>query len=392
MPSIAEILSSVKTSLIPALVVLIATFCSTIFQTFDQSYLQLYNVLFYILIIATLIVLGFTSQKKQIFFILLLFAFYITLNKTRSQTSQSDFSFICSSLFLLCPLNLFYLLSKKQFSQTQLFYVFLFWLFQGVLVERFAFVYHFNFPENMLFISYLAWFILLIYMLLKISFYPSFRQTGIFFAMLCFGLSLLNATDVFSFVIYNLAAIFIVLYANLHALLYAYYKDEIIGVYSKNTFYAHDAKKFPPKYSMAFFDIDNYNKLFKVFGKASTDRLTEMIIEKVYSKQPEVLIYRNKPHEFILVFTDFDVKQTYEAMEDIRRLIAGTEFVFLKNKSVKLTITPVVSEKRRSDADANAVLMRMHENFHQKYRFTQNMTFCEEIESAKKIRRTPSKF
>ena len=112
-----------------------------------------------------------------------------------------------------------------------------------------------------------------------------------------------------------------------------------------------------------------------------------MVIKRLQSLNPPALVYRLRVDEFCLIFFDTDIKEAYAITEDIRRLIAKTEFVLSKKKILKLTITPVVSEKRRSDVDARAVLLRMHESFHQKYKFTQNMTFCEEIERLNKAKR-----
>lgn len=387
-----ELLKTVKTSFVPALILLAASLCCAVFQVILQSDMATLNCVFYAVCIINLILLFRSNENRQLYFFVTTAVLYIVFNRLRFNAPMNETLFFLRSATCLAPLNLCLIFFKKNFSKTDCLYALIFGLAQAALIENAALENLFLFSKWIIFLTYVLWLVLLVFLLIKASMFPFFKQTGVFFAMLCFCLALFNALNAEPFVIYSLANVSIVLYANIHALINAYYKDETTGVYSKNSFISHDIKKFPPKYSMAFFEIDNYAKLLKVFGVHDTDRLTQMIVEKVRSNQPEALIYRNLPNEFTLVFFALDVKQTYEAMEDIRRQIAGTEFVFKKNKSVKLTITPVVSEKRRSDADALAVLQRMHENFHQKYRFTQNITFCEEIESAKKIRRTPAKF
>ena len=387
-----ELLKTAKTSFIPALILLAASLCCAVFQVISPHDMATLNCVFYAVFIINFILLFRSNENRQLYLLVITAVFYIVFNRLRFNAPMNETLFFLRSATCLAPLNLCLIFFKKNFSKTDCLYALIFGLAQAALIENAALENLFLFSWYFVFLAYVLWIVLLVFLLIKASFFPFFKQAGVFFAMLSFCLALFNALNAEPFVIYSLATVCIVLYANAHALINAYYKDETTGVYSQNSFINHDIKKFPPKYSMAFFEIDNYAKLLKVFGTTDTDRLTEMIVEKVRSNQPEALIYRNLPNEFTLVFFAFDIKQTYEAMEDIRRQIAGTEFVFKKNKSVKLTITPVVSEKRRSDADALAVLKRMHENFHQKYRFTQNITFCEEIESAKKIRRTPSKF
>ena len=182
-----------------------------------------------------------------------------------------------------------------------------------------------------------------------------------------------------------LGAMLITLLSNVFSALYTYFRDPVTGLYSLNSFQRHELKFFPPKYTVAFFYIDNYQKLLNVFKQKQTDLLVKMVIKRALSLDLTPYIYRLRADQFCLIFFDTDVKQTYELIENMRRLIAGTEFVLLNKKALKLTITPAVSEKRRSDADAFAVLSRMYENFRQRYTFTQNMTFCEEIEKNKKV-------
>ena len=85
-------------------------------------------------------------------------------------------------------------------------------------------------------------------------------------------------------------------------------------------------------------------------------------------------IYRYSEDEFILIFKNEDKKQCFEYLEEIRRSIAGSEFVLNSKRIVKITVSAGVSEKKRSDADADTVLMRTREAVQRTYKFTQNMT------------------
>lgn len=269
------------------------------------------------------------------------------------------------------------------------FYILCAFLLQAAIVENF-YISGFNeLPESFSSAGFILSLILIFYLLILISIYPSVKNNAFFFAciLILWG-TFAAASSSFSFVFSFLGAVSVILTANIQFTLSNHFRDNVTGVYSANSFKKHDAKKFPPKYTVAFFYIDNYNKILNFFGQAQTDKLTKMVIKRISSLNLPALTYRLKPDEFCFVFFDTDVRQAYELIEEMRRLIACTEFVLSTKKILKITVTPVVSEKRRSDADAFAVLMRMHENFYQKYKFTQNMTFCEEIENMKKTRRS----
>ena len=302
---------------------------------------------------------------------------------------------------LLLPINLFLIknipdtvdlsltdtgrkkLSKKYSLRN--FYILCAFLLQATIVENFYISGFNNLPESFSLIGFMFSVVFLIYLLIFISIYPSVKNNAFFFAsLLILWGTFAAASSPFSFSFSFLGAVFIIFTANIHFSLSNYFRDDVTGVYSANSFKKHDAKKFPPKYTVAFFYIDNYNKILNFFGQTQTNKLTKMVIKRISSLNLPALTYRLRPDEFCFVFFDTDVRQAYELIEEMRRLVACTEFVLSSKKILKITITPVVSEKRRSDADAFAVLMRMHENFYQKYKFTQNMTFCEEMENMKK--------
>ena len=47
-------------------------------------------------------------------------------------------------------------------------------------------------------------------------------------------------------------------------------------------------------------------------------------------------------------------------VEDIRRTLAGAEFIFYDKDSLKITVSICVSEKTRKDLNANEVISRAH--------------------------------
>ncbi len=386
-----KFLSSVKTSYLPAFVLLIAALFCAAYQNFEPKYNSLCHLSFYIVLFFNVFLMFFAKNIKDIFLSLLLLFISICFNRLRlTESSETVIYNVYSWLMLILPLNFLYfnLLAKMP---KHIFYLFAFLLFQGAVIENFYLLSFAELSSIFILLSYFLWGFAFAFLLISISRKPESIAVGEFFYFIAVFLALQNIRHLSSFEAYLTAASLILFFSNLYAVSYHYFKDELTGVYSQNSFNRDDTKKFPPKYTLSFFYIDNYSKLLKVFGQEETDKLTLMVIRRLQSLDPPAFIYRLRADEFCLVFFDSDIKEAYGITEDIRRLIAKTEFVLSKKKILKLTITPVVSEKRRSDVDAKAVLLRMHESFQQRYSFTQNMTFCEEIERLNKSKRSSAR-
>ena len=385
MRTLLKFFSYVQTSYVPALILLSALFLGSFYQTFEPSQNNALHICFYVLTIMNVFFLFWFKNTRNLLFVLLIFFLYFIFNSLRD--SYADINNLYLWLSFIVPINIFIIFRLPQYS-TRCFLILIAFLAEGALIENIHTLYtspYFNLC------AIIAWSIVLLYTLISISIIPSTHNTALFFASILIWLSFLNVNNTSLFILYLFAAECVIFSTTLYQKFYTFYYDEVTGVYSFNTFKAHDTKKFPPKYTIAFFYIDNYIKLLKVFGQIQTNKLVQMILKRISPLVPQTFIYRLKDNEFCFVFFDNDIKQTYDIIEDMRRLIAGTEFVLSKKKIIKLTITPVVSEKRRSDADVFAVLMRMYENFHQKYRFTQNMTFCEEIERSNKNKKSAAR-
>lgn len=376
-----KLLSSVKDSYLPAFIVLAVSFFCALNTPLQAPATLSLNASFFIACFVNIGLLFFFKDIKNTFFTFMLLILYITVAKVFATSFVSE-QIISRWLMLLMPLNLF-LISLLQQNQKNSFYLLCFFLGQAALIENLCLSEYATLPDFVNIVSCLLWFALLLYLLIYVSMYPSIKNNAFFFECMLIFWALIHIQSPNAFLICLLGACFSNLITNIHKIVYEYFRDGVTGFYSKNSFPALDAKKLPPKYTIAFFRIDNYYKILKVFKKNLTDKLIVMILKRVMELQPEALIYRLTEDEFCFIFFEQDIKQTYEMVENMRRLIAGTEFVLKKNKIIKLTITPVVSEKHRNDANAAVVLERMHKNFDKRYKFTQNMTFCEELEQKK---------
>ena len=381
-----KLLSCVKDSYLPAMFVLAASFFCALNTPFETHTVLSLNIIFFIACFSNLALLSLFKDLKNTFFTLILLFLYIIVAKFIATSFVSPVN-IARWLMLVMPFNLF-LISMIEQKQKHLFYLLCFFLAQSALIENLCLSGFGFLPHFVDIISAIFWFALFLNLLISVSMYPSIKNNAFFFECMLVFWALFNIQTPHSFLICLLAAGLSNLITNIHKIVYEHFRDSVTGFYSKNSFPAFDSKKLPPKYTIAFFCIDNYNKILQVFKKNLTDKLTVMILKRVMEVQPKALIYRLKPDEFCFIFFEQDIKQTVETVENMRRLVAGTEFVLAKKKILKLTITPVVSEKHRNDANAAVVLERMHKNFDRHYKFTQNMTFCEELEQAKKGKRT----
>ena len=89
---------------------------------------------------------------------------------------------------------------------------------------------------------------------------------------------------------------------------------------------------------------------------------------------PEIRIYNYKDDSFILAFLNFNASESFDQAEDIRRSLVKSIFIFNENNHLQLTVSQCISEKKRSDIDAIAVLERAEENLQKACRFTRNIT------------------
>lgn len=369
---------------------------SALFLRMPIDKLEIYNLAFYIACVFNICFALSVKNNKSVLFILLLTMLYIASHKPYTSVALTD---IKLWLLILVPLNIAFIFQMPD-SNTPVFGPLIFFLFEGALLENLYLWNMLELPFIFTLISGLFWSLTFCYMLVKISYAPTIGDNALFFSPVLVFFALINYEEQSSRIFCLLGANVMIGFSVLWTSLYTYYKDNVTDVYSLNSFKKHDKNsnkqyaknyhksysktEFPPKYTLSFFYIDNYNKILKVFGQKQTDILTIMILKRISSLEMNALTYRLKPNEFCFVFSDLDIKEAYEQMEKVRRLVAGTEFVLPSKKVVKITITPAVSEKRRSDANAEAVLNRMYEMFYPRYRFTQNMTFCEEIEKSRK--------
>lgn len=309
---------------------------------------------------------------------------YIIINGLR-YTYGEDYMFSASyniwCLLVLPNISLAYLLFKqnKHNKYWSWFYVWI--LAQTALIEKLqnqnvnADSYYFYSHIGMLnypafYVSIIILLLLLIYQIMK----GHILNASTLFTSLSIFMSLLYSDNLFAFSLFFLSAISIQLVTIIHYTHYRTYRDENLDLANVNSFFREAEKKYPLKYSIALMYIDEYERLLKRFGENKTLVLKKMFLARIKEAEPDVEIYNYKPDALILAFKKSNLTESFEKAEDIRRLLAKSIFVFNENNHLQLTVSQCVSEKKRSDSNALAVLQRAEENLKKACKFTRNIT------------------
>lgn len=228
--------------------------------------------------------------------------------------------------------------------------------------------------ESMPLLSMLVWWVFLSLLIIDISFKNNLISSALFYADLALFLEFMYVDNNSAIAIFSLVFAIILYGATLFDLYYRYRHDELNNVNSYNVYVSRTAGKFPFKYTVGVFVLDNRDKILAEIGYKKIAVLEQMLIDEIIDEAPDdAEIYRYRGDEFLLVFKNEDAKHAYEYCDNIRRAVAAAEFIFSSKKSVKITISICVSEKTRKYIDANIVAERGHNGLQKGGRFNYNI-------------------
>lgn len=328
-------------------------------------------------------VLQYLSNRSKPFFALLVMVVsYLVVNSLKITyggvfASQPEFQCLC---FVL-PLTLLALHFMPQGKLTQIKNMYLLCgLLAGAVIFQYICPLFAELPyvnitlESVPLAAYIVWAVILVLTLINICMQSSIIGTGLFYAYVCVFMSLIYAATAGGSVAFSLGAAVILLTAICADLYHRYHYDRLEFVYSQIAYSAHANSKFPFKYTIVMFSVDNRDKLTDVFGERQVESLEQMIINKIRELPYEPIFYRYNKEELIMVFKNEDAKHTHEYAENIRRAVAASEFILASGKNLKVTISACVSEKTRKDLNASEVTERAHNALHKNHRFNCNIT------------------
>lgn len=195
-----------------------------------------------------------------------------------------------------------------------------------------------------------------------------------FFSSVAVFTGIYLSDNLFAFSLFFGAAVTIELCSALYYAYYILYRDEELDIPNCRAYYKDAEKKYPLKYSIALMYMDEYERLLKRFGAGKVLTLKKMFLTRIRKVDPEVFVYNYRPDALILSFMNANAAESFEKAENIRRILAKSIFIFNENNHLQLTVSQCVSEKKRSDADAAAVLVRAEENLQKACKFTHNIT------------------
>lgn len=373
-----------KNSIFPALLtgIFFIYFCSV--ADFSEKTYHSLHMLFMVCTVLTLLIAGYFRVFVVLMTVSLIYMSCILINSLRYIYGE-DYIFSAGYniwIMLLFPnLLLIILLCPKSIvaKHWSLYYIFL--LTQTLLIERLSgnelkadsyyFYKHigmFNYPA--LDIAILCLFILFAYHIRK----GKILSAATLFSALAVFTGIYFSDNLLAFSLFFSAAVFVEMFSLGYYLNYIRFKDEELNVANYNAYFNDAEKKYPLKYSIALMYIDDYERLLKRFGKHKMITLKKMFFERIKKINPDILIYNYKEDALILAFLNANAAESYEQTEEIRRLLVKSIFVFNESNHLQLTVSQCVSEKKRSDIDASAVLVRAEENLLKACKFTRNIT------------------
>lgn len=375
------IFSTIKSSFLPALLLLCALAFFYAENPTAENVPLILHCCFWATTAVAAVLICLADQTKPLFSLLLGLTAYIIINQLRHETgvdfcTQPEFQALC----LVLPLDLVMLhyLPQKKLLRSENLYLLLFLLAQAVAVPLlFPLLSHI--PHLSVTLEYMPlptvalWLASLFIILLGICTHKSILLTGTFYADCALFMALIYAGDLFGLTIFFLIFSVILCLFTVLDLYHRYFYDSLDDVYSKNAYFNHAHHRFPFKYTIAIFSLDNRDKLLQILGAKHLQTLEQMVIDRIKNMPYDMSFYRYTAEEIILVFKNEDAKHVKEFADNIRRTVAVSEFILANHKSLKITISLCVSEKTRKDLNATEITERAHNALQKNYRFNCNI-------------------
>ena len=380
--NIKYIFSTIKSSFLPAFLLFIGLVTFYAQNPYNDALYTTLHYLFFFASAVGIVLLCLSNQSKPLFSLLLGVVSYIIINQLKIEyganyASSSEFYCLC---FVL-PINFVFLYFLPQSDLRARHNT---WLLLGLLLQAailshihgfFNFIPHVDISlEAVPLWGCMFWIALLTPLAINISFKNTIVNTGLFYADTALFMGIVYSDSPSGLTTFFLGFALILLCVTILDLYHSYHCDYLENVGSKTSYMNHANSKFPFKYTIAMFSIDNRDKLIAAIGKAQCRVLDQMVVNRILEIPYDFSIYRYNESELIMVFKNEDARHVKEFADNIRRSVAASEFVFASHKSVKITISVCVSEKTRKDLDAAEVTERTHNALQKNYRFNCNIT------------------
>lgn len=377
-----KVFDSLRGSLLPAFVFGISCLFFFGYNPFSEPVLLSFHTAFFVLLFLCASLLFYFNRTRPFFFLLNMLVSYLAINGLKHNYgsiywSTAQYCYMAA----VVPINLTVFYFCRQYrlkTQTNLYVLFAL-LLEFTIFEMLAKYDISLFAAPTVFglndISFCVFAACLVVAFFAVSESHNTRQIYLFFSMLSLFCGFLFSSQPSAVCLFFAAAAAIVFMQIVLDIYNEATFDPSTGVFCANILFKHEQKFFPLKYSVAIMHLDNFEHIASSFSRKKTYKLVKMIVNQVAQNQDISGIYRTDYDEFLLVFYNKDRNSAIASMEEIRRDIASSEFVLKKSKQpVKITISSVVAEKKRSDSGVANVITRAQSIFNQGQKFAQNVT------------------
>ncbi len=382
--NLGRILPLIKNIFVPAGLFCFGLLCFYACGNISPATQNFLHLAFYGISFVSFMILLYFNKTRPVFFILLITLSYIVVNCLKNfYGGNYTVSPYYLALCLLLPLNfaLFYFIPDHRLMTRINVYLLLgiFALFSlGEFVGHSEIRLNLNLETgyfgNVSILGFTVFIITLTIFFFRIAQKGLILDYALFFAALNVFIALIYSDSATAITIFYSVAALTVLAAIVMDIRYNTYKDALTGLPGRYS-YMINSGGFPLKYCIGLICIDDYAKLINIFGRRDRDTLVRMIAGRITEEEGEENVYRYNEDEFVIVFRNEDKNESFERLEKIRRSIASAEFVLNnRKKTVKLTVSTCVSEKKRSDANSIEVLFRAHKTLQKANEFSHNIS------------------
>ncbi|MDR1694738.1 MAG: diguanylate cyclase [Lactobacillaceae bacterium] len=373
-----------KNAVLPAIILAVSLVGFYAVENIPWSTQLSLHAAFYIFIFSSLCILIYFNKTKPVMFISFILLSYIICNFLKKENGSDYISSpYYINLCVLVPFNLiiFYFLPQRKLFTRENLLILLIVFFELSLYE--------NLSSNDILIGYsllsqsyadinrlglLMFIIGTIIILLDASINGRILRSYLLFAYVEIMFGFIYSENSTALTVFYSAATLTIFIGLCHDTYYETYKDVLTSLANRKS-YVIQSSAFPLKYSVAIICIDDYERLNKGFSASELNSLIKMAANKIIEFEKDNPVYRYDKDLFIIIFKNEDKNDSFKRVEEIRRAIAGSEFVLgRRKKPVKLTVSGSIADKKRSDASSHEVLIRARKVLEKTNKFTQNIT------------------
>lgn len=378
-----QILPLMRNSWLPASILLVAVCYYMLFEPLGETVQNAFHYSFYILNIISIILLARFNRNRQLFFIIIMMLGYTIVNYLKY--THGIIYYLTPAYYNLVFLSatgllFFYFLPNRPFFSADTVN-FLIIIFAAVSLGeslsgseiKLDFSPIINFGCGLQIFGLSVFWIIISIMLLYASIKDNIPETNMAFAAvnIMIGFYFSDRPAVLS--LFFATAAVTVFSGIVRYLFFIFRKDTATGLRNGRSFIS-DSTKLPLKYGLGIICIDDYKHLRQAFRKSGLDDIMLMISKKITEMEPDAMLYRCTPDEFVIIFPNAEKGTSFKRLDEIRRKIAASAFILPRIKRpVKITVSCSIAEKKRSDKISD-VFIRARRVLQKTYKFTQNIT------------------